>query len=521
MAQEYKIKGLSALDLKNGEKREVEVEGIENGKVLLARVGGTTHAMSSNSCFNVGTGDVEDAPALDPLAKFEVYEKSGAVYIKGEEATIKASRRNPNVKCAAQGQEKVVVVGGGSGAMGAVQALREQGFKGDITMISKEPNLPIDRTKLSKALIADKSKVEWRSQEWFDSASIATISDEVKSVDFKSKTVSTKSGKSYSYTKLILASGGTPKVLPLPGFKDLSNVFLLRTIPHVQAILGAVGEKKGKNVVIVGSSFIGMEVANALSSGNTVSVIGMESTPLEQVMGSEVGKIFQKLVSKSGVKFYMGASVDSAKPSEDDKSKVGSVTLKDGTSLPADLVVLGVGVTPATEYLQETGIPLEKDGSVKTNESFEVEGQAGVYAIGDIATYPYHGPGGNGSLTRIEHWNVAQNAGRCVAASIAKPNVAPKPFIPVFWSAMGSQLRYCGNTPNGWDDLVLQGQPDEAKFAAFYGKGDTVVALASMQMDPVMSQSAELMRRDKMLSLSELRNGKSVLDVGLPSEIKI
>ncbi|KAI4232350.1 MAG: hypothetical protein LQ349_005074 [Xanthoria aureola] len=547
MAQEYKIKGLSALDLKNGEKREVEVEGIENGKVLLARVGGTTHAMSSNcthygaplklgvltpegrltcawhgACFNVGTGDVEDAPALDPLAKFDVYEKSGAVYIKGEEATIKASRRNPNVKCAAQGQEKVVVVGGGSGAMGAVQALREQGFKGGITIISKEPNLPIDRTKLSKALIADKSKVEWRSQEWFDSASIATVSDEVKSIDFKSKSVSTKSGKSYTYTKLILASGGTPKALPLPGFKELSNIFLLRTIPDVQAILGAVGEKKGKNVVIIGSSFIGMEVANALSSNNSVTVVGMEEAPLERVMGSEVGKIFQKLISKNGVKFHMGASVDSAKASSDDGSKVGSVSLKDGTSLPADLVVLGVGVTPATEYLQENGaLQLEKDGSVKTKETFEVEGQPGVYAIGDIATYPYHGPGGNGSLTRIEHWNVAQNAGRSVAASIAKPHVAPKAFIPVFWSAMGSQLRYCGNTLNGWDDMVLQGQPEEAKFAAFYGKGETVVAVASMQMDPVMSQSAELMRRSKMPSLSELRNGKSVLDVGLPSEVKI
>lgn len=406
--------------------------------------------------------------------------------------------------------------------MGAVQGLREQGFKGEITMISKEPNLPIDRTKLSKALIADKSKVEWRSQEWFDSASIATVSDEVKSVDFKSKSVTTQSGKSYPYTKLILATGGTPKALPLPGFKDLSNVFLLRTIPDVQAILGAVGEKKGKNVVIIGSSFIGMEVANALSSDNTVNVVGMESTPLEKVMGSEVGRIFQRLVSKSGVKFHMSASVDSAKPAEDDPSRVGSVSLKDGTSIPADLVVLGVGVTPATEYLQETsGIQLEKDGSVRTNESFEVEGQAGVYAIGDIATYPYHGPGGNGTLTRIEHWNVAQNAGRCVAASIAKPQVAPKAFIPVFWSAMGSQLRYCGNTPNGWDELVLQGQPDEAKFAAFYGKGDTVVAVASMQMDPVMSKSAELMRRKKMPSLSELRSGKNVLEVGLPSEVKI
>ncbi|KAL8688750.1 MAG: hypothetical protein Q9218_005414 [Villophora microphyllina] len=546
MAQEYKVKGLSALDLKSGEKREVELEGIEGGKVLLARVGSTTHALSSNcthygaplklgvltpegrltcawhgACFNVGTGDVEDAPALDPLAKFEVYEKSGAVYIKGEEATIKASRRQPNVRCKAQGKEKVVVVGGGSGAMGTVQALREQGFDGEISMISKEPNLPIDRTKLSKALIGDKSKVEWRSQEFFDDAAIATISDEVSSVDFKSKSVSTKSGKSYPYTKLVLASGGTPKTLPLPGFKDLKNVFLLRTIPHVQAINGAVGEG-GKKVVIVGSSFIGMEVANCLSSNNDVTVIGMESTPLEAVMGKEVGKVFQKLISGKGVKFHMEASVDSAKPSKDDSSKVGSVSLKDGTNLEADLVILGIGVTPATEYLQNnSAIQLEKDGSIKTKETFEVEGQPGVYAIGDIATYPYHGPGSNGDYTRIEHWNVAQNSGRSVAAHIAKPSVAPKPFIPVFWSAQGSQLRYCGNTPNGWDDLVLQGKPDDAKFAAFYGKGDTVVAVASMQMDPVMTQSAELMRRGNMLPLSELRQGKSVLDVGLPSEIKI
>lgn len=410
----------------------------------------------------------------------------------------------------------------GSGAIGAVQALREQGFKGDITIVSKEPHLPIDRTKLSKALIADASKLEWRSQEWFDSASIATISDEVSSVDFKSKSISTKSGKSFPYTKLILASGGTAKALPLPGFKDLSNIHLLRTIPDVQAILKSVGEEKGKNVVIIGSSFIGMEVANALSSNNTVTVVGMESAPLERVMGREVGKIFQKLISKSGVNFHMEAAVDSAQPSKDDKSKVGSVSLKDGTSLPADLVVLGVGVSPATGYLKDnSAIELEKDGSIKTNEAFEVAGQPNVYAIGDIATYPYHGPGGNGSLTRIEHWNVAQNAGRSVAASITNPSVAPKAFIPIFWSALGSQLRYCGNTPKGWDDMVLQGQPDEAKFAAFYGKGDTVVAVASMQMDPVMSQSAELMRRGNMPSLSELRKGKSVLEVGLPQEIKI
>lgn len=547
MAEEYKIKGLTKCNLKNGEKVEVEIDGIDGGKVLLVKVGDKTHAMGPKcthygaplkngiltpdgrltcpwhgACFNVTSGDVEDAPALDPLAKFEIVEKSGAVFIKGDQNQIKAGRRSPNIQCSAQGQEKVVIVGGGSGSIGAIQALREQGNTFPVTLISREPYLPIDRTKLSKALLADASKLQWRSQEWFDSASVQTVQDEVSVVDFSKKTVSTKSGKSYPYTKLILATGGNPRALPLPGFKDLSNIFLLRTIPDVQAILSAIGEEKGKNIVVVGSSFIGMEVSNALSSNHNVSIIGMESTPLERVMGAEVGKIFQSTLSKSGVKFYMSASVDSAKPSPSSPSKVGSVNLKDGTSLPADLVILGVGVSPATEFLKSNpAVSLEKDGSLRTDESFRVPNLPDVYAIGDIATYPYHGPGGSGTPTRIEHWNVAQNAGRSVARSITSASVKPKPFIPVFWSALGSQLRYCGNTPNGWDDLVLQGKPDEGKFAAFYAKGDTVVAVASMQMDPVMTQSAELMRRGNMPGLSELRGGLDVLTVSVPAEVKI
>lgn len=456
------------------------------------------------------------------MAKFEILEKNGGVYIKGEESTIKASRRAVNTKCKAQGQEKVVVVGGGSGALGAVQALREQDFKGAITMISVEPNLPIDRTKLSKALMTDKSKLEWRPQEWFKESSIETVSDEVTSVDFEKKSVSTKSGSSYSYTKLILATGGVPKSLPLPGFKDLSNVFLLRSLPDAQAIVSAVGEKKGKKIVVVGSSFIGMEVGNCLASGNDVTIVGMESRPLERVMGAEVGEVFQNLVSKNGVKFHMNAGVEAAGPSKEDSEKVGSVTLKDGTILPADLVVLGIGVGPATGFLKDNkAVSLEKDGSLQVDEYFAVKGHKDVFAIGDIATYPYHGPGSNGSLTRIEHWNVAQNAGRAVAKSIVSPSSKPKVFIPVFWSAMGSQLRYCGNTPNGWDELVLQGQPKEGKFAAFYGKGDTVVAVASMMMDPIMSQSAELMRQGKMPGLSELRKGLDVRNIPLPGEIKM
>jgi NAD(P)H-nitrite reductase large subunit len=287
-----------------------------------------------------------------------------------------------------------------------VQQLRVSGYKGSITLVGNEPNLPLDRTKLSKALIPDPDKLILRKKEWYSDASIELISDTVTSIDFSKKSISTKSGSQIPYTKLVLATGGTPKRLPLPGFKDLSNIFVLRTVSDVQEILAAVGEEKGKKVVVVGSSFIGMEVGNALSKDNTVTVIGMEKAPLERVMGEEVGKIFQKTLEKNGVKFYMGASVDSATPSKGDSKSVGAVKLKDGNSLEADLVILGVGVAPATEYLKDNpSVSLERDGSLSVDENFQVKGLEDVFAIGDIATYPYHGPGGDGKPTRIEHWS--------------------------------------------------------------------------------------------------------------------
>ncbi len=412
----------------------------------------------------------------------------------------------------------------GSGTIGAVEGLRAGGFKGHIKVISKEGYRPIDRTKLSKALLADVSKAAWRTPEFYKESSIDIVEDEVTGVDFYNKKVSTKSGDCHHYTKLILATGGSPRSLPLPGLKEgeLGNVFLLRTIQHTQDIHKALGDN-GKKVVIIGSSFIGMEVANCLASmKNDVTVVGMEKAPLDRIMGERVGNIFKGLLEKNGVKFHMSASVDKATPSSTDPSKVGALHLKDGTVLPADLVIEGVGVGPATEFLKSTpAIQLEKDGSIRTDESFAVAGVSDVYAIGDIATYPYHGPEGNGRPIRIEHWNVAQNAGRSVANSIAHPGAPPKPFIPVFWSALGAQLRYCGNTQGGYDDVVFIGDDEKPSFVAYYTKGDAVVAVASMMKDPYMSQSAELMRRGKMPTKSELQNGVDVLEISVPPEVKI
>ncbi|KAI0007449.1 hypothetical protein F4779DRAFT_592095 [Xylariaceae sp. FL0662B] len=540
---EFKLKGVSSLSLQPGDKQEVEVEGVEEGKVLLLNAGGNISAVGPKcthygaplvngvltkqgrltcpwhgACFNGKTGDVEDAPALDSLAVFKLVEKDGAVYIQGEEATIKAARRKPNFKCRAAGTptEKVIVVGGGSGALGAIEALREKGFTGSITMISNEGYLPIDRTKLSKALITDPSKVQWRDEEWFKSGSVDIVFDEVTDIDLGNKAVVTKN-KKYTYTKLILATGGSPRNLPLQGFKILENIFLLRTIHDTKKIVAAIGDK-GKRIVIIGSSFIGMEVANATAADNDVTVVGQESVPLERVLGTEVGAGLQKGLEGKGIKFHMSAGVDKAEPSGSDPSKVGSVHLKDGTRLEADLVILGVGVAPSTEYLKENKvIRLEQDGSLKTDENFLVTGLKDVYAIGDIASYPYHGPGGQGGYTRIEHWNVAQNQGRTVAGHIINPTLKPQFFTPVFWSALTGQLRYCGNTVHGWDELVLQGDPGKGKFVAYYTKGETVVAMASMMADPAMAKSAELMRLGAMPSKSELKGGLDILDVPLPA----
>jgi len=206
-----------------------------------------------------------------------VFAKDGAVYIRTSEEALKTNRRPLNIKCSSVSDDKVLVIGGGSGTVGAIEGLRGGGYTGKITVISKEGHQPFDRTKLSKALLADISKVAWRSKDYYQDASIDILEDEAESVDFAGKKVSTQSGKTYEYSKLILATGGVPNQLPLPGLKgDLGNVFLLRTLADAQGIVQAVGDN-GKKIVVIGSSFIGMEVGNCLAGmKNDVTIIGME-----------------------------------------------------------------------------------------------------------------------------------------------------------------------------------------------------------------------------------------------------
>ncbi|KAH7927971.1 hypothetical protein BV22DRAFT_1031309 [Leucogyrophana mollusca] len=529
-------------DLNDGQMKEVDFDG-EGGKVVVYRLGDNVHATSAfcthyganlakgvltadgrvvcpwhGACFNVCTGDIEDAPAPSAIHSFQASVKDGYVHVTADPArTTKPNMaRAPKLLSTGAvggGGKGVVIIGGGSATFHAIESLREHGYSDNITVLSKETYAPIDRTKLSKALITDPSKVEWRTAADLKIKYGTTLRTgvTVTSIDTSSKQVVLDGGKeSISYDILIIASGGTPRRLPVEG-ADLANVYTFRGIEDAKKVDAAAQE--GKHMVVIGSSFISMELVVAVAKRKlaSIDVIGMEEYPFEAVLGKEVGKGLKKYHESQGVKFHMQSSVEKIVPSESDSSLASGVVVN-GQTIPADFIVMGVGVAPATEFLKQSGFTLEKDGGLKVDQFLKVQGHDDIFAIGDIAWYPEHKSGEN---RRIEHWNVAGNHGRAVGKTIAGE---PQPFVkvPIFWSAQGQQLRYCGLGAD-YDDIIIKGDPVEMKFIAYYVKQGRVVAVSSMQNDPVVSKASELLRLGMMPSPDELKAGKNILEIDISS----
>ncbi|CAE6511221.1 unnamed protein product [Rhizoctonia solani] len=507
---------LDASELADGQLKQVD---FGDGKVLLSRIGDKIFATSAfcthygaplakgvltrdgrvvcpwhGACFKICSGDIEDAPAPDALHAFKVEIKDGKIVVTAnpEHTTKNGMSRLPELASvsARSNEPGVVIVGGGSGGLFTVESLRENGYQGSITLISKEDYAPIDRH-----------------------ARIYADIDVVTGLDPASKTVTLSNGETIKYTNVVLAPGSTPRRLPIEG-ADLGNVFTLRTIGDAKQIDEVL--KEGKRIAFVGSSFISMELVVVASKRKLASlnVIGMEEVPFQNVLGKEVGAGLMKYHTGQGTTFHMQSKIKKLSGT----TNVSSITFTDSSgsekTLEVDAVILGTGVAPATEFLKSGPFTLEKDGGLAVDELLRVKGfeDAGVYAIGDIAHYP-QAP--TGDLIRVEHWNVANNHGRAVGKTISG---SPQPFkkVPIFWSAQGQQLRYCG-IGIGYDDIIIKGNPEEMKFVAYYVKGERVIAVSSMQNDPIVSKSSELMRLELMPSASELRTGKDPLSVDISS----
>lgn len=489
------------------------------------------------ACFNVETGDIEDGPVFDkiPVYATEV-DSSGDVWVSLPTAVDKVVTREQPHYCPASATDKrhFVIIGAGPCGLAAVETLRTNGYGGRITMLNREAALPYDRTKLSKNMAAEVEGLVLRKQEWFVENGISVrLGVEVKAVRSEEHEVVLTNGEVLKYDKLLCASGGPARtfrqgeMFVTPG-AELDNIFALREGAHsaaIEAAVDAVGVAKVR-IVIVGSSFIGMEAAAYLLGNKKVkdvSVIGMETEPFERVLGPGLGKFMRGVHEEKGVKFFMKAKVNKfvkAKGVGKDFVSGVEITEADGstTTLPADVVILGAGIIPSVEYLKETkGVSLlaRAPGGVEVDASMRVAGAAAspdVFAAGDIAFFPYAPPGAHAPhSTRIEHYDVAIDQGRVAAKNMLGLG-AKYEAIPFFWTAQyGKSLRYAGHSLKT-DDIILHGDAKgvDDVFTAFFVADGRVAAVATWNRDPQAVAALELMRLNALPAADKLRSVKSI-----------
>jgi NADPH-dependent 2,4-dienoyl-CoA reductase/sulfur reductase-like enzyme/nitrite reductase/ring-hydroxylating ferredoxin subunit len=504
-------------DLSDGEMKEVSANGT---RILLARVGGEFHAVGAacphygapladgalcgtrvvcpwhHACFDVTTGGLEEPPALDSLPRYEVRVEDGRVLARvpdevRDRVPPRMSRRDPS------DARLFVILGAGAAGYAAAQTLREDGFRGRIALVTREDRAPYDRPNLSKDYLQGHTEPEWmplRPDEFYEQFDIGLLcGHEVTRVDAAAKAITFDSGDTLAYDALLVATGGSPRRLNIPG-SDLRNVCLLRSFSDADSVIETA--RRSKRVVVVGSSFIGMEAAASLRArGLDVTVVAPSREPFESVLGPEVGALFRRAHEERGVKFKLGAVVYRFEGT----TAVEAVTLEGGERIETDMVVAGVGVHPATGFLE--GVALQEDGSVVVDA--HMRAAEGLYAAGDIASFP---DPRTGARARIEHWRTAQQQGR-----VAAHNMAGRPTtfdgVPFFWTRQfDTGLLYVGHAPR-WDEIIYAGDVAAQEFIAFYVKDGRALAAAGVNRDRDMAALEELFRLNLMPGAKELGGG--------------
>jgi NADPH-dependent 2,4-dienoyl-CoA reductase/sulfur reductase-like enzyme/nitrite reductase/ring-hydroxylating ferredoxin subunit len=427
-------------------------------------VGDTVRCPWHHACFSLRTGEALAAPALNPVACFEVQEREQRLYVIGKKEP------KPEAVTLRSGLSSVVIIGGGAAGHAAAEMLRRESYVGKLTVLSADSAPPVDRPNLSKDYLAGTAPEEWiplRPPEFFASQRIELVlGARVTRIDVEQKRVVTEDGKAYDYNALLLATGAAPVRLTLPG-ADLPHVHYLRTLADSRAIIAKLAG--AKRAVVIGSGFIGLEAAASLKKrGLEVHVVSPDARPLEKVLGPELGELVRKLHEEQGVTFHLGQQVRAIDAHE--------VTLSDGSKLGADLVIVGIGVRPELGLAEGAGLALERGVSV--NQYLETS-VPGIFAAGDIARWPDPHSGEN---IRVEHWAVAERQGQIAARNMLGQNQACD-FVPFFWSAhYDVTISYVGHAEN-WDRLEIDGDIEKRDCRVSYYRGTHKLAVATINRD--------------------------------------
>lgn len=501
-------------DLRDGEMMEVDVAGSD---ILLVRHAGQYYAVGATcphhgaplsegtlgegrltcpwhaSVFDVVTGDVVEPPTLDALPRLEVRIRDEDVYILVPDVLPKSRTMSMAQRDPARDDRLFAIVGGGPAAQSAAESLRQCGYQGRIVMISQDPHKPYDRTYASKHYLAGKigeQKLPLRDDEFYRQHAIDWIQATVTALDVHQRTITLADGQTLHPDAILVATGGIPRSLEVPG-ADLPGVMTLRTWDDSFAIRQSA--RAAERIVIIGSSFIGMEAAASLSGHDLViTVVSPQTVPFERVFGNQIGLEIQRLHEANGIRFRMGRRVVALHGD----GHVRGVELDDGSHLDADLVLQAIGVHPATGFLR--GIDLNQDDSVDVDENLQITN--GVYAAGDIARYP---DPFSGRRVRIEHWRLAQQHGRKAGQRMVQWGSAFS-SVPFFWTTQfGESFDYAGYADQ-WDEIVITGDLPARQFSAYYAGNNRLLAILSTNSRHI-ARFMEQMRLGRLPSADDIR----------------
>ncbi len=426
-----------------------------------------------HACFDLRTGEATRAPALNALPVWKVEREGEQIFVRQKREQVK-----PRVKGVVDAPARIVIVGGGAAGFAAAEMLRRQDYQGNIVMLSQETSAPVDRPNLSKDYLAGSAPEDWlplRPDDFYREAKIDLRRGvEVTSIDTKAKKVLLAGGETIPYDRLLLATGAEPVRLPIPGV-DQPHVHLLRSLADCRAIIASA--KDARRAVVIGASFIGLEVAASLRARNIeVHVVGLEQRPMERVLGAEMGDFVRALHEEHGVIFHLGDTVSSIEGKR--------ASLKSGGVIEADLVVIGVGVRPRLALAEKAGLATDRGITV---DAYLETSVPGIYAAGDIARWPDKH---SGEAIRVEHWVVAERQGQTAARNMLGQREVFD-AVPFFWSQhYDVPINYVGHAEK-WDEIAINGDIGARDCLVRYKYRGRVLAVASIYRD-VASLEAEI-----------------------------
>jgi NADPH-dependent 2,4-dienoyl-CoA reductase/sulfur reductase-like enzyme/nitrite reductase/ring-hydroxylating ferredoxin subunit len=441
-------------------------------------VGDTVRCPWHHACFSLRTGEALAAPAISAIDCWSVEQRDGKVFVKEK----RPAAAKPSPKLSGKAPDKVVIVGGGAAGFAAAEMLRREQYKGSIVMLSADDAAPVDRPNLSKDYLAGNAPEEWvplRGDEFYSENGIdLRLNANVASIDAGAREVVLSDGGKVAYDRLLLATGAEPVRLPVPG-EGPSQVHTLRSLADSRAIIERA--KSAKRALVIGASFIGLEVAASLRHrGIEVHVVAPEKRPMERILGPGMGDFVRALHEEHGVVFHLEDTVASIAGNK--------ATLKSGGSVEADLLVMGVGVRPRLDLAEKAGLKIDRGLAV---DAFLATSAPDIYAAGDIARWP---DPHSGQAIRVEHWVVAQRQGQVAALNML--GLRQKfDAVPFFWSQhYDVPINYVGHAEK-WDELVVDGDIAGRDCLVRYKQGGRTLAAASIYRDVASLQEEVAMER--------------------------